>query len=72
MLTIIAAVAENGVIGDRNRLIWHISEDLRFFKKPPKDIPSLWDEKRFSRLEDHFQIAKTLSFPEPISLPWKE
>lgn len=33
MLTIIAAVADNGVIGNGNSLIWHISEDLRFFKK---------------------------------------
>jgi len=32
LLSIIAAVAENGVIGDKNRLLWHISEDLRRFK----------------------------------------
>lgn len=32
MISIIVAVAENGVIGDRNRLLWHISEDLRRFK----------------------------------------
>ncbi len=32
MISIIVAVAENGVIGDRNMLLWHISEDLRRFK----------------------------------------
>lgn len=32
MISIIVAVAENGVIGDQNRLLWHISEDLRRFK----------------------------------------
>lgn len=32
MISIIVAVAENGVIGDRNTLLWHISEDLRRFK----------------------------------------
>ena len=32
MLSIIVAVAENGVICDRNTLLWHISEDLKHFK----------------------------------------
>lgn len=31
-LSIIVAVAENGVIGRNNDLIWHISEDLKRFK----------------------------------------
>ena len=32
MVSIIVAVAENGVIGDKNALLWHISEDLKHFK----------------------------------------
>lgn len=32
-ITIIAAVAENGVIGGNNNLLWHISADLKRFKK---------------------------------------
>ena len=32
MLSIIVAVAENGVIGGNNTLLWHISEDLKRFK----------------------------------------
>ncbi len=32
-ITIIAAVAENGVIGGNNDLLWHISADLKRFKK---------------------------------------
>lgn len=32
-ISIIAAVAENNVIGKDNKLIWHISEDLQRFKK---------------------------------------
>lgn len=32
MISIIVAVAENGVIGGNNALLWHISEDLRHFK----------------------------------------
>ncbi|MFC2123561.1 dihydrofolate reductase, partial [Bacteroidota bacterium] len=33
MISIIVAVAENGVIGDDNQLIWHLPEDLKNFKK---------------------------------------
>ncbi len=32
-LSIIVAVAENNVIGKDNRLIWHLSEDLKRFKQ---------------------------------------
>ena len=32
MISIIVAVAHNGVIGDKNALLWHISEDLKYFK----------------------------------------
>ncbi len=33
MLSIIVAVAENGVIGDKNALLWHIREDMQFFRR---------------------------------------
>lgn len=32
ILSSIVAVAHNGVIGNNNQLIWHISEDLKYFK----------------------------------------
>lgn len=32
-LSIIVAVAENYAIGKNNQLLWHISEDLKWFKK---------------------------------------
>ena len=32
MLSLIVAVAENGAIGRNNELLWHISEDLKYFK----------------------------------------
>lgn len=32
-LTLIAAMAQNRVIGDNNSLIWHFPEDLKRFKK---------------------------------------
>ena len=32
MITVIAAVASNGIIGGRNALLWHITEDMRRFR----------------------------------------
>ena len=32
-LTLICAIAKNGVIGDDNQLIWHLPKDLKSFKK---------------------------------------
>ncbi len=33
MISIIVAIAENGAIGKNNQLLWHISDDLKRFKK---------------------------------------
>ncbi|MBE2247566.1 MAG: dihydrofolate reductase [Candidatus Competibacteraceae bacterium] len=32
-LSIILAATENGVIGHQNRLLWHLPDDLKFFKR---------------------------------------
>ncbi len=45
MISIIVAVAENGVIGDRNTLLWHISEDLRRFKRLTTGHPVVMGRK---------------------------
>ena len=45
MISIIVAVAENGVIGDKNSLLWHISEDLKHFKAITSGHPA--DEEIF-------------------------
>ncbi len=50
MLSLIAAVAENGVIGDRNRLLWHISEDLRRFKALTTGHPVIMGRKTYESL----------------------
>ena len=33
MLSIIVAIAENNLIGGDNKLLWHLSEDLKRFKE---------------------------------------
>ncbi len=50
MLTIIAAVAENGVIGDKNQLLWHISEDLKYFKAQTSGHPVIMGRKTYESL----------------------
>lgn len=33
MINIIVAVGQDGVIGNDNKLLWHITEDMRYFRK---------------------------------------
>ena len=50
MLSIIVAVARNGVIGDKNTLLWHISEDLRHFKSLTSGHPVVMGRRTFESL----------------------
>ena len=50
MINIIVAIAENGVIGDKNRLLWHISEDLRNFKRITSGHPVIMGRKTYESL----------------------
>jgi len=47
---IIAAVADNGAIGEGGTLPWHISEDLKFFKKTTISCPVIMGRKTFLSL----------------------
>lgn len=50
MVNIIVAVAENGVIGDKNALLWHISEDLKYFKSVTSGHPVVMGRKTYESL----------------------
>ena len=50
MISLIAAVARNRVIGAGNRLIWHISEDPRHFKTITSGHPVIMGRKTFESL----------------------
>ena len=50
MISIIVAVAENGVIGDKNALLWHISEDLKHFKTTTTDHAVIMGRKTYESL----------------------
>lgn len=50
MVSIIVAVAENGIIGDKNALLWHISEDMKFFKRTTSGHPVIMGRKTYDSL----------------------
>ena len=49
-LAVIVAAAENGVIGRNNTLPWHLSEDLRYFKKVTLGKPIVMGRKTFESI----------------------
>jgi len=49
-LAIIAAVADNGAIGKDNNLLWHISEDLKYFKRTTSGFPVIMGRKTFESI----------------------
>ena len=49
-LAIIAAVADNGVIGKNNDLPWHLPEDLKRFKKLTIGHPCIMGRKTFDSI----------------------
>lgn len=54
LLTLIAAVAENGVVGKDGALPWHISADLKYFKSVTMAKPMIMGRTTFE------------SFPKPL------
>lgn len=50
MISIIVAVANGGVIGGDNSLLWHISEDLRMFKRVTSGHPVIMGRRTFESL----------------------
>lgn len=57
MVSIIVAVAENGVIGDKNTLLWHISEDLKHFKAVTTGHPVIMGRKPTNRSGARFRTV---------------
>lgn len=50
MLSLIVAIAQNNVIGKDNKLIWHISEDLKRFKSITSGNTMVMGRKTFESL----------------------
>lgn len=50
-IIIIAAIAENGVIGKDNNIPWHISDDLKRFKKITMGYPVIMGRKTWESMD---------------------
>ena len=50
MVSLIVAIAQNGTIGDKNSLLWHIKEDMRFFRTTTSGHPVVMGRKTFESL----------------------
>jgi dihydrofolate reductase len=49
-VTMIAAVGRNGVIGDGETMPWHLSEDLKFFKRTTMGHPMVMGRRTFDSM----------------------
>ncbi len=47
---LIVAIADNNAIGRDNSLLWHISEDLKFFKRTTSGCPVIMGRKTFESI----------------------
>ena len=50
MISIIVAVAQNGVIGCGNKLIWHLPDDLKRFKRITMGHPVVMGRRTFESI----------------------
>lgn len=50
IISIIVAISQNGVIGRDNQLIWHLPDDLKYFKKLTTGHPIIMGRKTFESI----------------------
>lgn len=55
ILSAIAAVAENGVIGDHGRLPWDLPDDMKFFQRTTLDHYVISGRKNYESIPDRFR-----------------
>jgi len=55
VLSLIAAVARNRVIGKDNQLLWHLPEDMRHFRETTRGKPVIMGRKTWESLPDSFR-----------------
>jgi dihydrofolate reductase len=54
-LILIAGVARNGVIGRDNQLLWHLPEDLAYFRRQTQGCPVIMGRKTWDSLPPRFR-----------------
>ena len=55
MIALIAALAKNRVIGDQNRLLWHLPEDMRYFRDTTRGNPVIMGRKTWDSIPERFR-----------------
>ena len=55
MLSLIAAVARNRVIGKDNQLLWHLPGDMRHFRETTRGKPVIMGRKTWESLPEKFR-----------------
>lgn len=74
ILSAIAAMAQNRIIGDKNRLPWHLPEDLKFFKEKTKGKILIMGRKTFESLPGalpnrfHILISRDVGYVPPANI----
>jgi dihydrofolate reductase len=68
-ILLIAAIADNGVIGNAGEIPWHISEDLRRFKRLTMDHPVIMGRKTYESLGKPLPGRRNIVLTRGISIP---
>ena len=67
MINLIVAKASNDIIGKDNSLLWHLSEDLKYFKRITLGKTVLMGRKTWSRHCPHWKSKKCSALVEQAS-----
>ena len=54
-ITVVAAVARNGVVGKDNQLVWHLPEDMKHFRQLTMGAPVIMGRKTWDSLPERFR-----------------
>ena len=69
---IIVAIADNNAIGRNNALLWHISEDLKFFKRTTSGCPVIMGRRTFESIgrplpkRTNIVVSRVFDAPEGV------
>lgn len=55
VLSLIAAAARNRAIGKNGQLLWHLPEDMRYFRETTRGKPVIMGRKTWESLPDSFR-----------------
>lgn len=69
---LIVAIADNGAIGKDNALLWHISEDMKFFRRTTTGSPVIMGRKTYESIGRplpkrlNIVISRSMEAPEGV------